>query len=70
MALRYHREIRLKYGNVTIRILREFYGSFAPHCANNEKLSDVISKLDVCSLTQLVRDYKSGKLKGICRQAP
>jgi hypothetical protein len=31
---------------VTVRILREFYGSFAPHCADNEKLSDVIPKLD------------------------
>jgi hypothetical protein len=32
---------------VTVRILREFYGSFAAHCADNEKLSDVIPKLDV-----------------------
>jgi hypothetical protein len=70
MALQHHREIGVKYGNVTTRILREFYGSFAPHCANNEKLSDVISKLDVCSLTQLVRDYNSGKLKRICLGAP
>jgi hypothetical protein len=31
---------------VTVRILREFYGSFAAHCADNEKLSDVIPKLD------------------------
>jgi hypothetical protein len=69
MALQHFREIGMKYGNVPVRILREFYGSFAPHCADDEKLSDVIPKLDVLSLTQLVRDYKSGKLERICREA-
>ena len=69
MALQHPREIGLKYGNVTIRILREFYGSFAPHCADSEKLGDVFQKLDVYSLTQLVSDYSSGKLERICRQA-
>jgi hypothetical protein len=46
MALQHHRDT-----DVTVRILREFYGSFAPHCADNEKLSDVIPKLD-CPLAR------------------
>jgi len=69
MALQHHREIGQKYGDVTIRVLRQYYGSFAPHCADNEKLRDVLPKLDAPSLTQLVRDYKSGKLAEICREA-
>ena len=31
-------EINLRYGSITVRALREFYGSFAPHCADSEKL--------------------------------
>jgi hypothetical protein len=70
MALfQHHRVISLKYGNVTVGILRQFHGSFAPHCADNEMLSDIISKLDVHSLTQLIRDYNSGTLERICRRA-
>jgi len=62
-------EIGLRYGSVTVRTLREFYGSFAPHCTDSEKLGEVLADLDEASLAQLVRDYKSGKLDRICRDA-
>ena len=71
MTLDYHRkrldEIGLRYGSISVRSLREFYGSFAPHCADSGKLSEVLANLDEASLTQLIRDYKSGKLDRICR---
>jgi hypothetical protein len=63
MTLELHRdrlgEINLRYGSITVRALREFYGSFAPHCADSEKLSGVLADLDEASLTQLVRDFKT-----------
>lgn len=62
-------EIGLRYGSITVRALREFYGSFAPHCADSEKLGEVLTDLDEASLAQLVRDHKSGKLDRICRDA-
>jgi hypothetical protein len=60
-------ELTVKYGSLTVRTLREFYGSFAPHCADNKKLSEVLTDLDAASLTQLVRHYKSGRLEKICQ---
>ena len=63
MTLELHRdrlgEINLRYGSITVRALREFCGSFAPHCADSEKLSGVLADLDEASLTQLVRDFKT-----------
>ena len=35
-----------RYGSISVRTLREFYGSFAPHCADGEKLSEVLTDLD------------------------
>ena len=71
MALKHQNEtpneLALKYGSISVRTLREFYGSFAPHCADGEKLSEVLTDLDGASLTQLVRDYKSGRLEKICQ---
>ena len=61
-------ELSRKYGNALIGSLRKAYGSFAPHCADDEKLSDVLHKLDVASLSLLIRDHKAGKLEGICQQ--
>jgi hypothetical protein len=56
-------EISRKHGNTLIRTLRISYGSkFAKDCANDEKLSDVLAKLDEPSLFKLVRDHKSGIL--------
>jgi hypothetical protein len=56
-------EISRKYGNTLIRTLRKTYGAnFARDCANDEKLSDVLAKLDKPSLFKLVRDYDVGML--------
>jgi hypothetical protein len=62
--------IRLGYGSITVRTLREFYGSFAPHLADNKTLNEVLDELDVASLNQLTRDFKSGKLAKICQEVP
>ena len=59
-------ELSRKYGNALIGSLRKAHGSFAPHCADNERLSDVLHKLDVASLSQLIRDHEAGKLERIC----
>ena len=39
-------ELSSKYGSALIGSLRKAYGSFAPHCADDERLSDVLHKLD------------------------
>ncbi len=57
-----------KYGQTFIGTLRKTYGcGFAPHYAENEKLGNVLHKMDAASLTDLMRDHKAGKLKQICR---
>jgi hypothetical protein len=61
-------ELSRKYGNALIGSLRKEYGSFAPHCADYEKLSDVLHKLDVASLSRLIRDHESGRLERICQR--
>ena len=61
-------ELSRKYGNALIGSLRKAYGSFAPHRADYERLSDVLHKLDVASLSQLIRDHETGKLERICQQ--
>jgi hypothetical protein len=56
-------EISRKHGNILVGRLRISYGSgFAQGCANDDKLSDVLAKLDERSLSKLVRDYKNGML--------
>ena len=56
-------EISRKHGNTLIGTLRISYGSgFAKDSANDEKLSDVLAKLDERSLSKLVRDYEAGVL--------
>ena len=45
-------ELALNYGSITVRTLRDYYGSFAPHCADDSKLSEILADLDVASLTQ------------------
>jgi hypothetical protein len=45
-------ELALKHGSISVRALRDFYGSFAPHCADDSKLSEILADLDVASLTQ------------------
>ncbi len=59
--------ISRKHGKTLVRTLRNTYGSnFAPHCADHEKLASVLHKMDAASLTDLMRDHKSGKLVQIC----
>jgi hypothetical protein len=56
-------EINRKHGDTLVGRLRVSYGSgFAQGCADDDKLSDVLAKLDEQSLFKLVRDYKSGML--------
>ena len=56
-------EISQKHGNTLIHTLRKTYGAnFAKDCADKEKLSDVLWKLDEPSLSKLVRDYEGGLL--------
>jgi hypothetical protein len=59
-------EISRKHGNALIRTLRKTYGpGFAKGRADDEKLSDVLHKLDELSLSHLVRDHNAGKLEQI-----
>jgi hypothetical protein len=60
-------EISRKHGNTRIRTLRKTYGlGFAGGCADDAKLSDVLSKLDETSLSHLIRDHEAGYLEQIC----
>ncbi len=60
-------EISRKHGNTLVRTLRKTYGaSFAKGCADDERLSEVLHKMDESSLTALVRDHHSGKLAEAC----
>jgi hypothetical protein len=60
-------EISRKHGNTLIRTLRNTYGpGFAAGCADNAKLSDVLSKLDETSVSHLIRDHEDGYLEQIC----
>jgi len=52
-----------KYGGTLIGTLRSTYGKrFATDCADNEKLSEALAKLDEPSLFKLVRDHEAGML--------
>jgi hypothetical protein len=56
-------EISRRHGDTLIGTLRISYGSrFAKGCADDEKLCDVLAKLDEPSLFKLVRDHKAGML--------
>jgi hypothetical protein len=56
-------EISLKHGHTLIATLRVSYGSrFAKGCTDDEKLSEVLAKLDEPSLLKLARDHKAGML--------
>lgn len=63
-------EIGRKHGNTLVGTLRKTYGgSFALGCRDDEKLSDVLHKMDEYSLNGLLRDHQRGKLDEICQQA-
>ncbi len=62
--------ISRKHGNTLIRTLRRTYGpNFARGCRDDDKLSDVLHKLDENSLSQLIQDHDAGYLEQICRAA-
>jgi hypothetical protein len=74
MAFERHRdkngEMSRKHGNTLIRTLRKYYGrDFAVGYADDEKLSDILHRLDEPSLSKLIRDHQGGKLESICREA-
>jgi len=61
-------EISKKHGNTLMRTLRKTYGAnFAKGCEDNEKLSDVLHKMDEPSLSRLIRDHQAGRLEQVCR---
>lgn len=58
-----HGEISRKHGNTLIGTLRKTYGkNFAADASDDEKLSDVLHRLDEHSLSQLRRDHDAGRL--------
>ena len=53
-----------KHRNTLMRTLRMVYGQhFAEGCGPEERLSDVLHKLDEPSLSKLVHDHEHGKLQ-------
>jgi hypothetical protein len=56
-------ELSKKHGNTLVRTLRKIYGQqFAEGCSPEEKLTDVLQKLDEPSLSRLVHDHEHHKL--------
>jgi hypothetical protein len=52
-------EISRKHGNALVGTLRKIYGSsFAVGASDNEKLGDVLHKLDEPSLSKLVAEHE------------
>jgi hypothetical protein len=67
MAFERHRDLNgqlgRKHGNTLISEFRKHYGStFATDCADNQKLKDVLDRLDEPSLSQLLNDLDIEKL--------
>jgi uncharacterized protein (DUF2249 family) len=61
-------EIGRKHGTTLIGTLRKTYGpAFAPGLSDQDKLSDVLHKLDEPSLSKLVQDHDAGHLHAIIR---
>jgi hypothetical protein len=59
-----------KHGNTLIHTLRKTYGEhFAEGCRDDEKLGDVLDRLDKPSLRKLLHDRERGMLDEICRHA-
>lgn len=72
MALKSYRdkegEISRRHGNALIGTLRSHYGpDFAAGCAESDRLTDVLDKLDEPSLNKLISDYQTGMLEQICQ---
>jgi hypothetical protein len=59
-----------KHGDTLIRTLRKTYGDhFAESCRDDEKLGEVLHKMDEPSLGKLLHDRECGRLDEICRHA-
>jgi hypothetical protein len=64
-------ELSKKHGNTLVRTLRKIYGqTFAEECSPEEKLSDVLQKMDETSLSRLVHDHEHHRLFQLIDQAP
>jgi hypothetical protein len=64
-------EISRKHGNTLIGTLRISYGrGFAKGSADDDRLTDVLAKLDEPSFFKLVRDHKAGMLHIRLRTVP
>lgn len=60
-------EISRKHGNTLVRTLRKTYGStFGTGCADDEKHSDILQRLDEPSLSKLIQAHEAGELQSIC----
>ena len=57
---------KCKNGEMLIGTLRTYCPHFAKGCADDEKLSDVLHKLDEPSLSALVEDHEAGTLEAGC----
>lgn len=61
-------EISKKHGNTLIRTLRKTYGTgFAAGCKDQDKLSDILERLDEPLLSHLIRDHEAGRLEQVCK---
>jgi hypothetical protein len=61
-------DLSLKYGNILMRTFRQYYGpAFGKGCGDNERLSDVLKKIDEGSLSELAKDDEAGKLEQVSR---
>jgi hypothetical protein len=61
-------DLSLKYGNILMRTFRQYYGpAFGKGCGDNERLSDVLHKLEEGSLSELVKDDEAGRLEQVSR---
>ena len=63
-------DISRKHGNTLVRTLRKIYRpSFAVDCKDDEKLSDVLHKIDAPSLSQMIYHHEAGQLGNKIRDA-
>jgi len=64
------KDIIAKYGTTPVWMFRQLFGSsFASGIADDERLGDIISRLDPSSLSVLAQAYELGKLNEIGRTA-
>jgi len=63
-------EISRDYGNTPIGVLRRAYGQdFGKGCSDEDKLRDMLPKLDEPSLSRLMIDLHDGQLAEAIRNA-